>query len=111
MQLTNEELAIRIQQGEEELIPQLWEQVVLFIAMKARAYIAHKIQSGLHCDGEESDLVNQAYFGFLTAIRAFDPNAGGFLGILDLAIKTSFSEAGGYKSCLLYTSPSPRDTR
>lgn len=34
--MSNEELAIRIQQGEEYLIPQLWEQVVKFIAMKAR---------------------------------------------------------------------------
>lgn len=58
--MSNEELAIRIQQGEEYLIPQLWEQVVKFIAMKAREYISHKGQQGLPCSGEETDLTNQA---------------------------------------------------
>ena len=70
--MSNEELAIRIQQGEEYLIPQLWEQVVKFIAMKAREYISHKGQQGLPCSGEETDLTNQAYFGFLEAVKSFN---------------------------------------
>lgn len=98
MQLTNEELATRIQQGETALIPQLWEQVVKFIAMKAREYISHKEQHGLPCDGEEADLTNQAYFGFLNAIKYFNAEAGNFLTILNLSIKTSFAEAAGYRS-------------
>ena len=69
MELSNETLALRIQQGEVELIPQLWEQVVKFIAMKAREYISHKEQQGLLCSGEEADLTNQAYFGFLEAVK------------------------------------------
>ena len=64
MELSNETLALRIQQGEVELIPQLWEQVVKFIAMKAREYISHKEQQGLPCSGEEADLTNQAYYDF-----------------------------------------------
>lgn len=98
MQLTNEELAIRIQQGETALIPQLWEQVVKFIAMKAREYISHKEQQGLPCNGEETDLTNQAYFGFLNAIKYFNAEAGNFLTILNLSIKTSFAEAARYRS-------------
>ena len=96
--MSNEELAIRIQQGEEYLIPQLWEQVVKFIAMKAREYISHKGQQGLPCSGEETDLTNQAYFGFLEAVKYFNPEAGKFLTILSLSIKTSFAEAAGYRT-------------
>ena len=97
MRNTNEELALRIQKGDSEAIPELWEQVVKFIEVKAQDYIVRKQQSGLSCDGEKADLVNQAYFGFLTAVRLFDPDAGSFLTILNLAIKTSFSEASGYR--------------
>lgn len=97
MELSNEALALRIQQGEVDLIPQLWEQVVKFIAMKAREYISRKEQQGLPCSGEEADLTNQAYFGFLNAVKYFDPEAGNFLTILNLAIKTSFAEAAGYQ--------------
>lgn len=96
--MSNEELAIRIQQGEEYLIPQLWEQVVKFIAMKAREYISHKGPQGLPCSGEETDLTNQAYFGFLEAVKYFNPEAGKFLTILSLSIKTSFAEAAGYRT-------------
>lgn len=98
MELSNETLALRIQQGEVELIPQLWEQVVKFIAMKAREYISHKEQQGLLCSGEEADLTNQAYFGFLEAVKYFNPEAGKFLTILSLSIKTSFAEAAGYRT-------------
>lgn len=98
MELSNETLALRIQQGEVELIPQLWEQVVKFIAMKAREYISHKEQQGLPCSGEEADLTNQAYFGFLEAVKYFNPEAGKFLTILSLSIKTSFAEAAGYRT-------------
>ncbi len=98
MELSNETLALRIQQGEVELIPQLWEQVVKFIAMKAREYISHKEQQGLPCSGEEGDLTNQAYFGFLEAVKYFNPEAGKFLTILSLSIKTSFAEAAGYRT-------------
>lgn len=97
VELSNEALALRIQQGEVDLIPQLWEQVVKFIAMKAREYISRKEQQGLPCSGEEADLTNQAYFGFLNAVKYFDPEAGNFLTILNLAIKTSFAEAAGYQ--------------
>lgn len=93
--LTNEELACRIQQGEQELIPQLWEQVVRFITVQAHDYISLRIQNGQRCDGELGDFVDQAFFSFLDAIRLFDPDAGSFLAILKLAIKTSFSEVAG----------------
>lgn len=96
MPTSNEELAVRIQRGEQDLIPMLWNQVVRFIAMKAREYISHKEQQGLPCNGEETDLTNQAYFGFLNAVKYFDPEEGNFLTILNLAIKTSFAEAAGY---------------
>lgn len=93
--MTNKELAVRIQQGERELIPQLWEQVVRFITAQAHDYISLRIQNGQRCDGELGDFVDQAFFGFLSAIRLFDPDAGNFLTILKLAIKTSFSEVAG----------------
>ena len=95
--LSNEELAYRIQQGETELIPQLWDQVVKFITAKAGEYISHRRQNGWHCDGDADDLINQAFFGFLMAIKTFKPETSSFLGILNLAIKTSFSEAAGYR--------------
>ena len=93
--MTNEELAVRIQQGEQDLIPKLWHQVVKFISSMARQYLSQKKLRGAYCAAEEDDLVNQAYFGFLTAIKGFNPDKGKFLTYLDLAIRTSFLQATG----------------
>lgn len=93
--MTNEELAVRIQQGEQNLIPKLWHQVVKFISFMARQYLSQKKLRGAYCAAEEDDLVNQAYFGFLTAIKGFNPDKGKFLAYLDLAIRTSFLQATG----------------
>ncbi|MCD7824896.1 MAG: sigma-70 family RNA polymerase sigma factor, partial [Clostridiaceae bacterium] len=68
--MSNEEIVCRIQSGgdpEGELMTQLWEQNRAFVIKLARRY------RGL---AEEDDLVQEAFFGLLQAVRHWDPENG-----------------------------------
>lgn len=69
----NEELAVRIQNGEQELIAQLWEQNTGIIYLKANGlYTIYRelcISSGVTLD----DIVQICYFALCEAIQAFKP--------------------------------------
>lgn len=98
MEISNEELAIRIGGGEPELVQQLWTQVERFAAMQARKYY-RRIQG--HMDAplfEVEDLTQEAYFALLNAVERFDATRGGFLGIFELCLKTAFSRASGNRT-------------
>lgn len=93
--MTNEELAIRIHQGEAELIPELWEQVQRFIIKKANQYYL------LYCENsrcEVEDLVQSGYFALLNAVRYHDPEKGfSFLTILGYSLRAEFALVSGVR--------------
>lgn len=94
--MTNEELAVAIKGGADDLIPVLWDQVRGFIAM--RAY-----QTMLHIPPErgvtKEDLVQSGYFALLEAVKTFAPEkGGGFLTVLAYALKDVFAATGGYRT-------------
>lgn len=77
--MTNEEMALRIQAGEKELVPQLWEQThkliyALFQQMLRRstATQAQCVRSGVTIE----DLQQEGYFALLQAVAAYDPAKG-----------------------------------
>lgn len=91
--MTNEELVKLIQDGRHEYIPQLWEQVRRFICREARRRLSGE---PLHLHDLEDDLINEAYFGLLGAVRGYQFDAGsGFLGYLTFYLKTGFNKALG----------------
>lgn len=69
--MTNEELAILIQQGNKELCTQLWERVRKLIVMLIEKYTKNWV---LPNDIDKEDLLQCGYFVMLAAVKAYDPN-------------------------------------
>lgn len=93
--LTNEELVIAIQAGDQEKMEQLWRQCYGFIRQQAirwaRAW-EHR------ADFDIDDLTNSAYFALCKACSAFQPEKGSFCNLLALYIKTAFAEVAGCRT-------------
>ena len=74
--MTNEELVQQIREGDEDLIPVLWENVQkLLYMMSRRVYITMRNRCD-HAGVDESDIKQEAYFVFLDALKAYDPESG-----------------------------------
>lgn len=87
--MTNEDLAVRIQAGDNTLIPQLWEQCKGFICQEAfRWSEAWKERSDFDAD----DLIQSGYFALRDAVSGFQADRGNFIALLSLCLKTQFSE-------------------
>ena len=65
----NEELVARIQAGEKELIPQLWEQVEKFISQQAGKRAR---QLNGYGGVAEDDLYQTGFIGLLDAVQSYD---------------------------------------
>ena len=94
--MSNEELAMRIQSGERELIPQLWEQVKGFVSWQARR--RYMLTGGLG-GVEIEDLAQSGFLALIEAVDYFKPDGEyKFLTCLGICLKTAFAEAGGYRT-------------
>lgn len=71
--MTNEELVALIQGGDQEKLPQLWEQVERFVAQQANRRL---VLSGGLGGVEFGDLYNAGYLALVAAVDTFDPEAG-----------------------------------
>ena len=67
--MTNEELAVLIQQGHTELYTELWERVNRLIGMMILKSTKHRI---LPPDIDKEDLLQCGYFAMLAAVKAYD---------------------------------------
>jgi len=94
--LTNEELAVRIQQGEQDCIAALWDGVERFVSMQA----GKRFRALGGCGGvTEEDLYQSGFLAMMSAASSYNPSKGmSFIGWLDIALKTSFAEAAGHLS-------------
>ena len=92
---TTENLVVRIQNGEYNLMPALWENVHDFITWRARQQIAIIGNRG---GVEVNDLVNSGYFALIDAVRTYQPGKSVFLSWLSIHLKNSFSEATGFRT-------------
>ena len=93
--LTNEELVSLIRQGDDGYLPQLWDQVRRFIAKQAGAFMLRYTNAHGYANFDIDDLIDEAYFGMLKAVKRYDPEKGKFLTLLGLYIKTSFASVAG----------------
>lgn len=74
--MTNEEMALAIQQGDKSLIAPLWDQLYRLIGMHAGRCF-NRMQG--RCAGAgitEEDLIQTGFFAMLDAVRAYDPASG-----------------------------------
>lgn len=91
---SNEELVLRVQAGEQDLIPSLWAQVERFVRQQAR-------RRAQFCVGavEFDDLYQSGFLALVAAVETFDPDRGmSFIGWMVPHLKTAFNEAAGTRS-------------
>ena len=92
--MTNEELAVAVAQGQDELQLQLWEQIKGFVRMRAhRAFVLCGGRGGVTIE----DLVQQGYIAMRRAISTYDAGRGTFLAHLELRLRSAFAEACDYR--------------
>lgn len=95
--MSNEELAIAIKAGQEELLTELWEQCVKFIRLQASKWA--QAWKGTRHDFDYDDFVQAGYFALLEAVERWEPGRGGsFIGYLGLCLKTAFAEVAGCRT-------------
>lgn len=71
--MTNEELAAKIQQGERELIPELWNQVEKFVSQQA-GICARKLEG--FGGATEEDMYQSGFLALVDAVDSFNPKEG-----------------------------------
>lgn len=89
MQHTNEALALLIQSGQTEHIPQLWEQIQEFLKYLADRYLQNYPPE---CQQLHGDMVNQVYLSFQRAVNNYQPDKGKFTSYLSYYAKNAFRE-------------------
>ena len=93
--MTNEGLARRIQQGERDLLLQLWEQVQRYA--HDRAYKWFRATNGRGGQTVQ-DLEQEAFLALLEALEGWDEKAGPFLPWYSLRLKATFTAATGQRT-------------
>lgn len=93
--MTNEELAVMIQNGQTEAVLPLWEQVERFVAKQAnkweQAWTTRRV--------EFEDLYQSGFIAMMKAARTYDPDKDvKFLTWMDYYIKTAFSYVAGCRT-------------
>ena len=97
--MTNEEFALKIQNGERNLIPTLWEQVERFIYLKSENWYWQHEETCIRCGVALDDLKQVSYFAFLDAIRYYTSADGyKFLTYLVFPLRNRFNEACGIRT-------------
>ena len=101
--MSNEELACKIRDGAQELLPDLWAQVERFAAQQARRAVRSSGGTGLIADAD--DLYHSAYIALVDAVKGYDEEKGAFLTWYNFALQTAFAEELGYRTKLQRRDP------
>lgn len=92
---TNEELVAMIKAGDDEAVCKLWQQCYGFVRLQAIRY-SRSMENRPGFDLE--DLVQGGYFAMCKAVDIYDAGRGAFLPVLNVCLKTVFSEIAGYRT-------------
>ena len=92
--MTNEELAIEIQNGKTEYLPVLWEQIEGFVKWKANQCFQKLLDNpDISLSIEFDDLYDSGYFAMLEAVKYFKPETGyTFLTHMTFPLKKVFRD-------------------
>lgn len=93
--MSNEEIVLKIQTGETELMEKLWTGVEKFIRKQANK-VSHSLGSGFGIEAD--DLYQTGYFAVVAAVDTYTADAGSFINWLMFYLKTAFAEVTGYRT-------------
>ncbi len=93
--MTNEEMAVAIQQGDDSKLPELWASVEKLVRWKANK-LPHPIDDGTGIEFEE--LVNTGYIAMAKAVRTYKPEKGSFSTWFLFYLQSAFAEVLGYRT-------------
>ena len=93
--MTNEELAEAIQQGNSDLIPQLWEQVEGLVRWKANRVLS---ALGDNPIVDFDDLYQTGFIAMIKATKKYNPENGAFSTWFMFYLRTAFIEETGYRT-------------
>lgn len=96
--MSNEELALAIQQGEQRRTLELWEQVGGLAKRKALQVMTALQLSGNPRGVEFDDLYQTGYLAMVAAVETYSPERGAFSTWFMFHLKTAFAEATGYRT-------------
>lgn len=96
--MSNEELAIAIQQGDQGRTLELWEQVNGLVKRKAMQIMTALQLSGNPRGVEFDDLYQTGYLAMVAAVETYSLERGAFSTWFMFHLKTAFSEATGYRT-------------
>lgn len=89
--MTNEELAVRIAAGEDDLSADLWGQVEKYVKRKAISFFLVYQERCEKLGIEVDDLCQEGYFAVKRAVEKFDPALEKqFIALLAYSLKTQF---------------------
>lgn len=89
--MSNEEMVAQIQGGRTELINDLWEQIVDYIAYRADKYL---LSFPDQYKSYKDDMINESYLWMLKAVEKYDADGGKtFAGYLIYFLQKAFSTA------------------
>lgn len=92
--MTNEELALRIQNGEINLLSDLWKQVEKKIKQFVNIELISKMDRAISVGVTREDLYQEGYFALLDAIKQYKPDKGyEFVGFLRFTVKNAVARA------------------
>lgn len=94
--MTNEELVVRIQAGEQHLMGVLWEQVERLVKWKAHRIMTILNSTGINCGVEFDDLYQSGYLALVAAVKTYSSEEGAFSTWLMYYLQTAFAETSGY---------------
>ena len=92
---TNEELATAIQNGERDLMDQLWRQCYGFIRQQAIRWAKAWER---RTDFDIDDLIQAGYIALCEAVKGFQKDRGGFISFLSFFLKTEFAKVAGCRT-------------
>ncbi len=92
--MSNEELAIKAKDGDQNAVAELWEQVRRFAEMKAGQYFRRFSSARTPCF-ELDDLIQSSFIALIRAVQYFKPEQGTLLTIFDFCLRSIFNEVSG----------------
>ncbi|MCI1930419.1 MAG: sigma-70 family RNA polymerase sigma factor [Clostridia bacterium] len=97
--MTNEELAERVQAGDNELLPLLWEHVSKLVRLKVNEYMTSRAETCQRSGVTFDDLFNEGYIAFTEAISAYKPTQGyKFTSYINYPLLNRCNEALGLRT-------------
>ncbi len=100
--MTNEELALLIQEGNNRAKEVLWNHIINFVRQKAYSFYINWRNncrsSGRAVIFEFEDLIQEGYIGMLEAVKYYNPHKEyNFITYLNRTLKTAFATVAGIR--------------